>query len=418
MSQASRDIMAEYTVSSESYLSVSEDDETAATLETECSLYHDPEFHDDGQTNETDKGVCSADENNGDNKASKNYARVEERSNEIGKKGGEIEKAGEGHGDAFGFKAGVEDEEGDTEDEEEDTEDDEEKTAAEKEKERLQGHGSELQTTDVVRKPVEVREDLALLDTTEAGSKQQEVRANGRLNQAKRIPLLGTRNNKRRVSTNSVLGKKRRKIDTTILALLNKSQFNSNHKPSSDLQKGQIKNLWISQGDLRCNRGGAQGTEKQTERPSASKPSRQQSTIRLPERYYHIIKEAKDDQVSRDNKNKPETFKPSRKRQFREDCRDILDSIFRTMWDLKSQFISLTDSPSSYSVVDHVDAARNLEPIIDVIKDNEINYILAAMLRVVNQVFLMRTIEVACAETIGSVHHAQSTILKRIASHL
>ena len=112
------------------------------------------------------------------------------------------------------------------------------------------------------------------------------------------------------------------------------------------------------------------------------------------------------------------TINTTSNRQFHEDCQDILDSIFKTMWDPKSQFISSTDPLPSYRVVNRADATRNLEPVIDVIEDNEINHVLAAMLRVVNQVFLMRTIEVACSETSGSAHHAQGIVLQRIASHL
>lgn len=339
ISQASRDIEAEYADASEADYTVSNDAETAATSGARCSSNHGPESDDNEQMNEADNGMCSGDENKADNKASKNHARAEERSNKVKKKEGEIEKAKKGHGDAHKSNDGAEDEE---------------------EREKVRGCGSELRKIDSVRKPVEVGEYRS--HTTEAGANQQEVQFSERLNQTKRIPLLGTPNKKRQGSTNSVLENKRRKTDTTILALLNKSQISSDQNPSSDLQKGQIR-----------------------------------------------------DQSSRDKENKPGTIKTAGNRQFREDCRDILNSIFKTIWDPKSQFISITDPLPSYRVVDEV---GNLEPVIDVIEDNEINHVLAAMLRVVNQVFLMRTIEVACAKTSGSAHHAQGIVLQRIASHL
>ena len=119
----------------------------------------------------------------------------------------------------------------------------------------------------------------------------------------------------------------------------------------------------------------------------------------------------------KDADDRPGITNTTSKRQFHEDCQDILDTIFKTIWDPKLQFLSPTDPLPSYRVVDR-DAASNLEPVIDVIEDNEINHVLAAMLRVVNQVFLMRTIEITCAETSGSAHHAQGIVLQRIASHL
>ena len=371
--------MAEHTDSSELDLIASDDDETAVTRETGYSSFQDSESHNSGQMNETDNALCS---------------------------GGDIESVENSLGNAYQFKDGADDEEEDTEAEEE------------RERERVQGYKSELRTTDDVRKPVEVQEDLPFRDIIKAGAKKQEIQASEGLNQAKQIPLLGTLSKKRRGSTISELAKKKRNKDVTMPALLDKSQFNFGYNPSSDLQKGRARDLCASQGNLRSNQGDAQGTEKHTEGPSASKPSRQQSTIRSPETYHNVIKEAKDDQAFRDKEKKRGKIKTTASRQFREDCRDILDSIFKTMWDPKSQFISLTDPLPSYRVVDRVDAARNLEPVIDVIEDNEINHVLAAMLRVVNQVFLMRTIEVACAETSGSAHHAQGIVLQRIASHL
>lgn len=316
---------------------------------------------------------------------------AEARSNHVEKKGEESRRIENGQGGAH-----ISIDRDDAEDEEEDIE-------AEEEKERVRGHASELRTVDGVRKPAEIPEKLPFRDTTDARSKQQEVRVSERLNQAKPIPLLSTPNKKRRGSAQSLLEKKRRKEDATIPASQNKSQSNSDQNPSSD---------------LRHNQESTQETEKHIEGPSASKDSRQQLTIRSPRTFSGVNKEAEDNQGSRDKENNPRTSTDPAKRHFREDCRDILDNIFKTMWDPKSQFISLKTPLPSFRVVDHVVAARNLEPVIDVIEDNEINHVLAAMLRVVNQVFLMRTIEVAIAETPGSAHHAQGIIFQRMASHL
>ena len=398
MSQASRDIMADCTDSSELCSTVSNNDETAATSEAGYSPYQDPGSHDVGQMNETDKGLCSEDKYKGDNKASMNHACAEEKSNHAEKIGEESRRIEKGQGDAhiYIYRDGAEDEEEDIEEEEEDTE-------AEEEKERVQAHASELRTVDGVCKPAEIREKLPFRDATDARAKQQEVRVSERFNQAKPTSLLRTPNKKRRGSTQSLLEKKRRKEDATMPASQDKSQSNSDQDSSSDLRR---------------NQEGTQGTEKHIEGPSASKDSRKQLTIGSPKTFSGVIKEADDNQGSRDKENNPRISRDPAKRQFREDCRDILDNIFKTMWDPKSQFISLSNPLPSYRVVDHVVAARNLEPVIDVIEDNEINHVLAAMLRVVNQIFLMRTIEVACAETPGSAHHAQGIIFQRIASHL
>ena len=116
--------MAEYADASEADLTVSNDADTAATSGARCSSNHDPESDDNGQMNEADKGMCLGDKNEADNEASKNHARAEERSNKVKKKGGEIEKAENGHGDAHKSKDGAEGEE---------------------ERERVRGYGCELQ---------------------------------------------------------------------------------------------------------------------------------------------------------------------------------------------------------------------------------------------------------------------------------
>ena len=344
---------------------------------------------DDAQTRDTDEGPCSAEDDKGDEKTGNDKTSTKERSNNTKKNGGEVRRIEKGRGDAHIDRDGAEDEE--------------EGLETEEERERVRGRSSELRTMDGGRKLAERRENLHFRGTTDARAKQQQVRASERLNQVKPMALLTTLNKKRRGSTESLLGKKRRKKDATMPALQDKSQSNSDQNPSSDLRRDQE---------------GTKGREKHTEGLSASTHSRQQPKIMSPERYSGVIKEADNNQGSRDKDSKPRSYRDPVKRQFREDCRDILDNIFKTMWDPKSQFISLENPLPSYRVVDYVIAAKNLEPVIDAIEDNEINHVLAAMLCVVNQVFLMRTIEVALAETPGSLLHAQSTVLRRIASHL
>ena len=388
MSQASWDINANTVGLKKSYSIASNDYETP-THKSGFPSYLGPRPDDDAQTRGTDEGPYSAEEDKGDEEIGNDNTSTKEMSNNAKKNEGEVRRTEKDQGDAHIDRDGAEDEE--------------EGLEAEEERERVQGRASELRTMDGVRKLAERRENLPFRGTTDARAKQQQVRASDRLNQVKPMALLTTPNKERRGSTESLLGKKRRKEDATMPAVQDKSQSNSDQNPSSDLRRDQE---------------GTQGVEKHIEGPSASTHSRQQPMIMSPERFSGILKKADNNQGSSDKDNKPRTYRDPAKRQFREDCRDILDNIFKTMWDPKSQYISLENPLPSYRVVDHVIAAKNLEPVTDAIEDNEINHVLAAMLRVVNQVFLMRTIEVALAETPGSPLHAQSNVLRRIASHL
>ncbi len=184
--------MAESTDSNESSSMVSNDNETTPISVDGCTPYLDPQPYDHGQIQDTTEGMCSADRDESDKEAGDNDTSPEERSNAVEKKGDKKEKVGKGHRDTNQRK------------------DKDKNKEAEQESRRGREYRGELPTNDDAYKPVEVYNDLAFFNISEAGAKQHEVRTSERLNEKKLI-FIETQSNKRRRSTDSALGNKRRK---------------------------------------------------------------------------------------------------------------------------------------------------------------------------------------------------------------